>query len=150
MGGEGLCFDFCCFIFTWIIRQFAIFFFFLKLWCLWKTARVWVFQSVQSLGHGWLFATPWTAALPASLSIPNSRSLLKLMNQWCHPTISSCVVPFSSCLQSFPASGSFPVRQFFASGGQSIEFLFHCFLAVWPEVNDLLALCFSFLIVKAC
>ena len=39
--------------------------------------------------------------------------------QWCHPTISSSVVPFSSCLQSFPASGSFPVSQFFASGGQS-------------------------------
>jgi len=41
-------------------------------------------------------------------------------SQWCHPTISSSVVPFSSCLQSFPASGSFPMCQFFASGGQSI------------------------------
>ena len=40
---------------------------------------------------------------------------------WCHPTISSSVIPFSSCLQSFPASGSFPMSQFFASGGQSIE-----------------------------
>ena len=39
---------------------------------------------------------------------------------WCHPTISSSVVPFSSCLQSCPASGSFPVSQFFASGSQSI------------------------------
>ena len=39
---------------------------------------------------------------------------------WCHPTISSSVILFSSCLQSFPASGSFPVKQFFASGGQSI------------------------------
>ena len=39
---------------------------------------------------------------------------------WCHPTISSSVVPFSSCLQPFPASGSFPRSQFFASGGQSI------------------------------
>ena len=39
---------------------------------------------------------------------------------WCHPTISSSVVPFSSCLQSFPASGSFSMSQFFASGGQSI------------------------------
>ena len=38
----------------------------------------------------------------------------------CHPTILSSVIPFSSCLQSFPASGSFPVSQFFASGGQSI------------------------------
>ena len=42
-------------------------------------------------------------------------------SQWCHPTISSSVIPFSSCLQSFPASGSFPVSQFFASDDQSIE-----------------------------
>ena len=47
---------------------------------------------------------------------PNSRPL----SRWCHPTISSSVVPFS-CLQSFPASGSFPVSQFFASSGQSIR-----------------------------
>ena len=40
---------------------------------------------------------------------------------WCHPTISSCVVPFSSCLQSCPALGSFPVSQLFVSGGQSIR-----------------------------
>ena len=40
-------------------------------------------------------------------------------SRWCHPTISSSVVPFSSCLQSFPASGSFLMSQFFASGGQS-------------------------------
>ena len=40
---------------------------------------------------------------------------------WCHPTISTSVVPFSSCLRSFPASGSFPRSQFFVSGGQSIE-----------------------------
>ena len=42
------------------------------------------------------------------------------LSQWCHPTISSSVVPFSSCLQSFPASGSFQMSQFFTSGGQSI------------------------------
>ena len=41
-------------------------------------------------------------------------------SQWCHPTISSSVIPFSSCLQSFPASGSFQMTPFFASGGQSI------------------------------
>ena len=40
--------------------------------------------------------------------------------RWCHPTTSSSVIPFSSCLQSFPASGSFQIRQLFASGGQSI------------------------------
>ena len=56
------------------------------------------------------------------LSITNSRSLLKLMSieWWYHPTISSSVVPFSSLLQSSPASGSFPVSQFFTSGGQNI------------------------------
>ena len=43
-----------------------------------------------------------------------------LSRWWCHPTISSSVVPFSSCLQSFPASGSFSMSQLFASGGQSI------------------------------
>ena len=43
------------------------------------------------------------------------------IDPWCHPTISSSVIPFSSCPQSFPASGSFPVSQFFTSGGQSIE-----------------------------
>ena len=41
-------------------------------------------------------------------------------SQWCHPTISSSVIPFSSCLQSFPASGAFQISQFFPSGGQSI------------------------------
>ena len=42
------------------------------------------------------------------------------LSRWCHPTISSCVVPFFSYLQSFPASGSFQMSQFFTSGGQSI------------------------------
>ena len=42
------------------------------------------------------------------------------LSRWCHPTISSSIIPFSSCLQSFPASGSFQMNQFFASGGQSI------------------------------
>ena len=46
---------------------------------------------------------------------PDSWPLIR----WCHPTISSSLVPFSSCLQSFPASGSFPMSQFFTSGGQS-------------------------------
>ena len=78
--------------------------------------------SVQLLSHVWLFATPWTAACQASLSITNTRSLLKLMSssRWCHPTFSSSVVPFSSCLQSFPESGSLPMSQFFASSGQRI------------------------------
>ena len=65
------------------------------------------FSSIQSLSRVQLFATPWTAACQASLSITNSRSLLKScpLSRWCHPTISSSVIPFSSCLQSVPASG---------------------------------------------
>ena len=53
---------------------------------------------------------------------PTAKSLLKLIpsSRWCHPTISSSVVPVSSCLQFFPASGSFPISQVFTSGGQSI------------------------------
>ena len=79
-------------------------------------------SSVQSLSHVRLFATPWTAARQASLPITNSRSLPNPcpLSQWCHPTISSSVIPFSSCPQSFPALGSFLMSQFFVSGGQSI------------------------------
>ena len=93
-------------------------------WC-WVHGLHCQFSSVQSLSCVWLFATPWTAACQSSLSITNSRSLLKLMSvelvmPSTHPTISSSVVPFSSCLQSSPASGSFPISQFFASDGQSI------------------------------
>ena len=80
-----------------------------------------VISSVQSLSCVWLFATPWTTARQASLSptpeaYPNSCPL----SQWCHPTISSSVVPFSSCPQSFPASGSFQMSQLSALGGQRI------------------------------
>ena len=51
---------------------------------------------------------------------PSTYSNSCILNQWRHPTILSSVVPFSSHLQSFPASGSFPMSQFFPSGGQSI------------------------------
>ena len=57
---------------------------------------------------------------PCPSSTPRVYSNSCTLSQWYHPTISSSVVPFSSCLQSFPASGSFPVSQFFTSGGQSI------------------------------
>ena len=80
------------------------------------------FSSVQSLSHVQLFVTPRSAARQASLSITNSQSLPKPMSisWWCHPTISSSAVPFSSFPQSFPTSESFPMSQLFASGGQSI------------------------------
>ena len=67
------------------------------------TQRVNVGSVVQSLSCGQLFATPWTAACQAPYSFTISLSLLKLVSiQWCHPTISSSVTPFSFCLQSFP------------------------------------------------
>ena len=75
--------------------------------------------SVQSLSCAQLFAIPWTAAHQASLSITNSSKSFP-SSQWCHPTIPASVVPFSSCLQSCLASGSFQMSQFFTSGGQRI------------------------------
>ena len=76
----------------------------------------WVTQCV------WLFVIPWTAACQASLSITNSWSLPKLMSiELVMPSKHlSSVVPFFSCLQSFPASGSFQMSQLLATGGQSI------------------------------
>ena len=64
---------------------------------------------VQSLSHVWLFATPWTAAQPASCPslFPRVCSDSCPLSLWCHPTISSSVIPFSSCLQLFPVLGVF-------------------------------------------
>jgi len=69
----------------------------------------------RGLQHARLPPCPSPTPRACSNSYPSSW--------WCHPTISSSVVPFSSCLQSFSASGSFPMSQFFASGGQSIKAL---------------------------
>ena len=85
------------------------------------------FSSVQSLSRVWLFVTPWTAACQASLSITDSRSLLKLVSsssRWSHPAISSSVVPFSSGPQSFPASASFPITEL--SGSPNGPFTLNC------------------------
>ena len=78
-------------------------------------------RSDQSLSPVQLFATPWTAALQASLSIttPGVYSNSCPLSCWCHPTISSSVVPSSSRLHSFSATGSFQMSQLFAWGGQS-------------------------------
>ena len=67
----------------------------------------------------WPHGLQHTRLLCPSLS-PRACSNSCPLSRWCHPTISSSVVPFSSCLQSFPASGSFPMSHFFPSGGQSI------------------------------
>ena len=60
------------------------------------------------------------ARLPCPSPTPRAYSNSCPLHQWWHPTISSSVIPFSSCLQSFPASGSFPMSHFFISGDQSI------------------------------
>ena len=67
----------------------------------------------------WLHGLQHTM-LPCPSPSPRACSSSCPLNQWCHPTISSSVISFSSCPQSFPASGFFPMRQLFASGGQSI------------------------------
>ena len=75
-----------------------------------------VAQSCLTLQpHGWQHARP--PCLSPTLRVYSNSCPL---SWWCHPTISSCVISFSSCLQSFPASGSFPVSQFYASGSQCI------------------------------
>ena len=88
----------------------------------WKTSNKSIISSVQSLSRVWLFATPWTAACQASLSITNSRSLLKLIS------IES-VIPSNHLIlhhpllllpSIFPSIGSFQINQFSASGSQSI------------------------------
>ena len=64
---------------------------------------------------------PQHARPPCPSPTPGIHPDSRPSSQWCHPAISSSVVPFSSCPQSFPASGSFQMSQFFAAGGQSIR-----------------------------
>ena len=80
-----------------------------------------MFSSLQSLSSVRLFATPWIAAHQASCpsATPGIHSNSRPLSQWCHPAISSFVVPFSSCPQSLPASESFPMSKLFKWGGQS-------------------------------
>ena len=94
--------------------------------CMWRECAscsdLMVSVVVQLLSHVQLFVTSWTAALQDSLSISISQSLLKLMSvETVMPSNHLLLYcPFSSWLHSFPASGSFPMSQFFVSGGQNI------------------------------
>ena len=97
-------------------------------------------MGLQRVGHDW--ATSLSLSVQFSLSVvsnslwpqgmqharlpcpsPTPRAITNSFQSrwWCYPTISSSVLPFSSCSQSFPTSGSFPMNQFFASGGYSTE-----------------------------
>ena len=81
------------------------------------------FSSVQFRSVTQLCPTlcdPMDCRLPCPSPAPGAYSDSCPSSHWCHPTISSTVIPFFSCLQSFPASGSFPMSQLFRSGGQSI------------------------------
>ena len=91
----------------------------------WNYASIdeWVKQLLFS--HSVMFDSLWAhglqhTRLPCPLPSPRACSNSCLLSQWCHPTILSSVIPFSSWLQSFLASGSFLMSQLFASGGQSI------------------------------
>ena len=80
--------------------------------------------SLVQLNHSVVSDTLWPyglqhTRLPCPLATPRACSNSCPYNRWCHPAISSSVIPFSSCPQSFPASGSFPMSQLFPSGGQS-------------------------------
>ena len=85
----------------------------------WLWDRGFVVQSLMMSHSLWPHGLQH-ARLPCPSLSPGAYSNSCPLSQWCHPTISSSVVPFSSCLQSFPASGSFPVSWLFTSGGQSI------------------------------
>ena len=90
--------------------------------CSFFMKRIRIYSSIQSLSHVQLFATPWMqhARPPCPSPNPGVHPNPCPSNWWCHLTISSSVIPFSSCPQSFPASGSFQMNQLFSSGGQSI------------------------------
>ena len=105
----------------------------------WHLRFVYIFKRYQfsSVAQSclWLFATPWTAArLPCPSPTPGACSNWYPSTQWCHPTISSSVVPFSSCLQSFPASGSFPMSQFFISVVKVLELQHQSFQRIFMTV----------------
>ena len=78
-----------------------------------------VAQSCPTLCNPMDYSTP---GLPDHQPTPGNYPNSCPSSQWCHPTISSSVIPFTSCLQSFPASGSFQMSKFFASVAQVLEF----------------------------
>ena len=89
-----------------------------------NTVKLWVRASVQ-YSHSVVSDSlqphePQHARYPCPSPIPGAHPNPCPLSRWCHPTISFPVFPFFSCLQSFPTSGSFPMTQFFTSGGQSI------------------------------
>ena len=105
-------------------------------WCHWTV----LFSSVQSHSHVWLFATPWTAARQASLSITNSRSLPKLMSTELVMPSNHLILglPLLLLPSMFPESGSFQMSQLFASGAKVLEFQLQHQFFQWTPRTDLL------------
>ena len=109
-----------CKLWRQVISFITIFEGFSSVLVIWRASQVQISSVHFSCSVMSDSATQWTAALQASLSIaPRVYSDSCPLSWWWHPTISSSVVPFS-CLQSFPASGSFQLSQLFTSGGQII------------------------------
>ena len=111
--------------FQWKLRSESV-----SSWCIPAMKKFSIYYQINKLDDTLLFshsvmsdsATPWIqhARLLCPSPAPGAYSNSWPLSQWCHPTISSSVIAFSSCLQSLPASGYFLMSQFFASGGQSI------------------------------
>ena len=90
-----------------------------KLYSIWIMSPSVQFSSVAQLCPTLCDPKDSTPGFPVHHQLPEFTQT-RVRSQWCHSTISSFVTPFSSCLQSFPGSGSFQMSQFFTSGGQSI------------------------------
>ena len=91
----------------------------------WQWLKGFLTKKLLLLSHSVLSNSLWPhgllhARLPCPLPSPRACSNSRSLSWWCHPMISSSVISFSSCTQCFPASGSFPMSQFFISGGQRI------------------------------
>ena len=97
-------------------------------------------SSVQLLSRIWLFVTPWTAACQAPRPSPTPRVYPNScpLSRWCHLTISSSVIPFSSCLQSFPTSGSFKWVSALHQVAKILEFQLQNQSFQWTPRTDLL------------
>ena len=121
------------FIFLWTDTIFKALYLFVSFYCCSMTIQFYLcfsrclflsyqFSSVQSLSHVDSLQARGLqhARLPCPSPTPGAYSNSCTLSRWGHPTISSSAIPFSSCLQSFPASGSFPLSQLFTSGGQRI------------------------------
>ena len=124
-----LCLFFCWTLLWYIIWTFKLCSLLSLYWVLWILFIFWI-QAIYQIS-----SVQFSLSVVSDSLWPRERQHARLsypspthgaysnpcpLSWWCHPTISSSVVPFSSCLQSFPAPGSFQMSQFFTSGGQSI------------------------------